>query len=162
MGSLQMVATMIERTVAGIVIAVQTLGSHRNPPGPAISIIRTVQRHEQLEQLRFVAGSQATVGISTGTTTASAASNTIFLGLPKRKAVTQARNDGAIVSVTREQELWAMALWVDREHGKDGERFNTQRVLHFDVIGHERGKQLWMDVARKFVELRSSVSAAPN
>ncbi|MFK4002986.1 DUF6961 family protein [Qipengyuania sp. NPDC077563] len=106
--------------------------------------------------------SQATVDISIGTTTVSGASNTIFLGLPKRKAVTQANDDGAIVSVTREQELWAMALWVDREHGEDGEHFITERVLHFEEIGDKGGKQLWMDVARKFVELRSSVAAAPN
>ena len=55
-----------------------------------------------------------------------------------------------------------MALWVDREHGADGERFITERVLHFDAIGDKGGKQLWMDVARKFVELRSTVSAVPN
>ena len=67
------------------------------------------------------------------------------------------RGDGAIVSVTREQELW-----VDREHGEDGERFITERVLHFEQIGDKGGKQLWMDVARKFVELRSIVSAVPN
>lgn len=55
-----------------------------------------------------------------------------------------------------------MALWVGREHGAEGERFITERVLHFDAIGDKGGKQLWMDLARKFVELRSSVSAAPN
>ena len=157
-----MVVTTIAKTAAGIVIAGQRLGCHRNPPAPAIPTIRTAQQHEQLEQLRFVAVSQATVGISIGTTTVSGASNTIFLGLPKRKAVTQANDDGAIVSVTREQELWAMALWVDREHGEDGEHFITERVLHFEEIGDKGGKQLWMDVARKFVELRSSVAAAPN
>ena len=76
--------------------------------------------------------------------------------------MTRVRGDGAIVSVTREQELWAMALWVDREHGADGERFIIERVLNFDAIGDKGGKQLWMDVARKFVELRSTISAAPN
>ena len=86
----------------------------------------------------------------------------MYLGLPKRKAVTNANDDGAIVSVTREQELWAMALWVDREHGEDDERFITERVLHFDAIGDEGGKLLWMDVARRFVELQGSISATPN
>ena len=115
-----------------------------------------------VEPFPFVAVSQAMVDISLGTTTASAARNTIFLGLPKRKAVTQANDDGAIVSVAREQELWAMALWVDREHGKEGEHFITERVPHFEKIGDKGGKQLWMDVARKFVKLRNSVSAPPN
>ena len=72
------------------------------------------------------------------------------------------RDNGAIVSVTREQELWAMALWVDREHGESGERFITERILHFDAIGDEGGKRLWMDVARRFVELQGNISAAPN
>ena len=55
-----------------------------------------------------------------------------------------------------------MALWVDREHGEDGERFITERVLHFDASGDDGGKQLWMDVARRLVKLRTSASAAPN
>ena len=101
-------------------------------------------------------------GISTGTTTASGASKATYLGPPKRIAVTRVRDDGAIVSVTREQNLWAMALRVDHEYGEDGERFITERVLHFDEIGHKAGKQLWMDVARRFVEIQSSDSATLN
>ena len=84
------------------------------------------------------------------------------LGPCERLSVTLVRGDGGIVSMTREHELWAMALWVEREHGKDGERFNTERVLHFNAIGDEGGKQLWMDVARRFVELQDSISVAPN
>jgi hypothetical protein len=30
---------------------------------------------------------------------------------------------GVLVTITGEQEIWAMALWVDREHGEDAERF---------------------------------------
>jgi hypothetical protein len=55
-----------------------------------------------------------------------------------------------------------MALWVDREHGEGGERFITERVLHFDAIRNKGGKQLWMEVARKFVELQASISGTPN
>mgnify|MGYP000166805683 FL=1 len=77
MGSLQMVVTMIERMAVGIVIAGRMLGSHRNPPGPAISTIRTAPQHVKLEQLRFGAVSQATVGISIETMTASAASRNL-------------------------------------------------------------------------------------
>lgn len=66
------------------------------------------------------------------------------------------------MAVTREQEIWAMALWVDREHGEDAEEFIAQRVLHFDADGDHGGKQLWMDVARRYVELRESVKATPN
>jgi hypothetical protein len=55
-----------------------------------------------------------------------------------------------------------MALWVDREHGEEGERFIAERVLHFDSEGDDGGKQLWMDVARRFIELRASISSSPN
>ena len=55
-----------------------------------------------------------------------------------------------------------MALWVDREHGEDGERFITERVLHFDANGDKGGKQLWVDVARRFVESQGRISATPN
>ncbi len=61
-----------------------------------------------------------------------------------------------VMAVTHEQELWAMALWVDREHGEDGERFIAERVLHFDVEGDDGSKQLWSDVARRFIHLKQS------
>jgi hypothetical protein len=66
------------------------------------------------------------------------------------------------MAVTREQELWAIALWVDREHGEDGERFIAERVLHFDTEGDDGGRQLWMNVARRFVELKTSMNADPH
>jgi hypothetical protein len=69
---------------------------------------------------------------------------------------------GLVMAVTREQELWAMALWVDREHSEEGERFIAERVQHFDAEGGDGGKQLWMDVARRFVELKTTMSAASN
>lgn len=68
----------------------------------------------------------------------------------------------AKMSVTREQELWAIALWVDREHGKDGERFIAERVLHFDAEGDEGGKQLWMDVARRYIQLKEADALSPH
>lgn len=64
--------------------------------------------------------------------------------------------------VTREHELWALALWVDQEHGDGGEQFITERVLQFDAIGNKGGKDLWMDVARRFVRFRSCVTRAAN
>lgn len=66
------------------------------------------------------------------------------------------------MAVTREQELWAMAIWVDREHGNEGERYIAERVLHFDAQGDDGGKQLWMGVARRYVALQATMDAAPN
>ncbi|NJS15685.1 MAG: hypothetical protein HC788_15200 [Sphingopyxis sp.] len=55
-----------------------------------------------------------------------------------------------------------MALWIDREEGDEGDRFIAERVLHFDAEGNEGGKQLWMDVARRFAGLRQDLPGCPN
>ncbi len=66
------------------------------------------------------------------------------------------------MTVTREQEIWAIALWVDREHGEDAERFIAERVLHFECQGDDGGQELWMNVARRYVELRDAIMTEPN
>ena len=66
------------------------------------------------------------------------------------------------MTVTREQEVWAMALWVDREHGQDAEEFIAGKVLHFVERGDDGGKKLWEEVARRYVQLREAPPAEPN
>lgn len=66
------------------------------------------------------------------------------------------------MNVTRERELWALALWIDHEQGDEGERFIAERVLHFDAEGNEGGKQLWIDVARRFTGLRQKSPSCPH
>ncbi|MBX7514906.1 hypothetical protein K3179_10170 [Qipengyuania sp. GH38] len=66
------------------------------------------------------------------------------------------------MTITREQEIWAMALWVDREHGEDAEQFIAGRVLHFESVDDPGGQNLWMQVARRYVELRDALTAEPN
>lgn len=66
------------------------------------------------------------------------------------------------MTITREQEIWAMALWVDREHGEDAEQFIAERVLHFEESGEKRGKELWLQVARRYVEVRDVLMTQPN
>ena len=58
------------------------------------------------------------------------------------------------MTITREQEIWAMALWVDREHGEDAEECIAGKVLHFEHLGDEGGQKLWMQVARRYLQLR--------
>lgn len=67
-----------------------------------------------------------------------------------------------VMAVTRQQELWAIALWVDREHEEEGEQFIAERVLHFDALGDDDGKQLWMDVARRYIALKSAANGEVN
>jgi len=57
------------------------------------------------------------------------------------------------MTVTREQEVWALALWVDREHGSEAEEFIAGKVLHFVEQDDEGGKKLWEQVARRYVQL---------
>jgi len=66
------------------------------------------------------------------------------------------------VTVTREQEVWAMALWVDREHGEEAEQFIAGKVLHFVERGDDGGRKLWEEVARRYVQLREAHTAEPN
>lgn len=66
------------------------------------------------------------------------------------------------MTVTREQELWALALWVEREHADDGEKFIAERVLLFDAEGNIDGRQLWMGVARRFARLRMAATRNAN
>jgi hypothetical protein len=66
------------------------------------------------------------------------------------------------VNVTREQEVWAMALWVDREHGEEAEQFIAGKVLHFVEQGDDGGRKLWEEVARRYVQLRKAHTAEPN
>ena len=66
------------------------------------------------------------------------------------------------MTVTREQEVWAMALWVDHEHGDEAENFIAGKVLHFVERGDDGGRKLWEEVARRYVHLREAQSAAMN
>lgn len=66
------------------------------------------------------------------------------------------------MTVTREQEVWAMALWVDREHGEEAEDFIAGKVLHFVERGDDGGRKLWEKVARRYVQLREAHTAEPN
>jgi hypothetical protein len=66
------------------------------------------------------------------------------------------------MTVTRDQELWALALWVEREQGDEAERFIAERVLHFELEADEGGKQLWLEVARRFIQLRSAPERIAN
>lgn len=66
------------------------------------------------------------------------------------------------MTISREQEIWAMALWVDREHGDDAEQFIAAKVLHFESVDDRGGQDLWMQVARRYVELRDALTTEPN
>lgn len=66
------------------------------------------------------------------------------------------------MAMASEQELWAVALWVEREHAEWGEQFIAERVLHFDQVGNSAGRDLWMNIARRFSNLQLTATRIPN
>ena len=59
--------------------------------------------------------------------------------------------------MTRDQELWGMALWVERQHGTEaGDAFIADRIDHFSNARDEGGVDLWSAVAERFNKLQLS------
>lgn len=50
--------------------------------------------------------------------------------------------------VTRKQEIWALALWVERTHGELGASFIAERIAHFEAEGSPQAVALWDQVAK--------------
>ncbi len=59
----------------------------------------------------------------------------------------------ADVTLTREQELWGMALWVEKAHGDRGPDFIAEKIVALARSGEEDGARLWRDVAHRFDSL---------
>lgn len=55
--------------------------------------------------------------------------------------------------MTRDQELWAMALHVERHHGADGPRFIAEQIERNAAAGEQGGVDLWEAVGRRFSQL---------
>jgi len=47
-----------------------------------------------------------------------------------------------------DRELWACALQVERQHGKDAPRFVAQRIGALAELGDEAGIATWKAIAR--------------
>ena len=54
------------------------------------------------------------------------------------------------VTLTREQEFWGVALWVEKTHGNRGLSFIAGKINALAQSGEEDGAQLWREVARRF------------
>lgn len=58
------------------------------------------------------------------------------------------------MTMTRDKELWALALWVEKHHGVDGPRFIAEKVGRFALDGEMGAVELWRDVAARFDQLQ--------
>jgi hypothetical protein len=65
----------------------------------------------------------------------------------------RARDLVAILTLTRDQELWGMALWVEKTHGDAGAEFIAAKIEDLTRSGEHGGVQLWRAVDRRFREL---------
>lgn len=52
--------------------------------------------------------------------------------------------------MTSEQELWALALWVEKHHGNDGPNHIAEQVTRLAEAGDFEGVTMWLKVADRF------------
>ena len=60
---------------------------------------------------------------------------------------------GALLTLTRDQELWGMALWVEKHHGDAGGEFIASKIDQLNRAGAQDGARLWQNVARRYEQL---------
>lgn len=68
----------------------------------------------------------------------------------------------AVPNVTREQELWALALHIEHKHGADGPRYIAERIGKFAMKGDQGGVDLWKEVARRYEQMISRQISTQN
>ena len=55
--------------------------------------------------------------------------------------------------LNRDQELWAVALWVEKNHGEEGAAFIAKQIQRLSNEGDEAGIATWKTVAERFDQL---------
>ena len=55
--------------------------------------------------------------------------------------------------VTRDQELWALALWVEKHHGGSGAKFIAGKLAQLEEQGETGGVKMWRQVWRRYADL---------
>lgn len=56
--------------------------------------------------------------------------------------------------MTRDQELWGVALWVERTHGDNGPGHIAEQIARLTGAGDEDGIAMWRAVAERYDKLR--------
>lgn len=57
------------------------------------------------------------------------------------------------MALTRDMEIWGMALWVEKTHGDNGWFHIAQEQDRLLAAGDFDGVKLWREVAKRFEEL---------
>ena len=61
--------------------------------------------------------------------------------------------------MNRDQQLWGVALWVEREHGDDGPAYIADQVTCLALIGDVSGVAMWRKVAERYDQLQRGAAA---
>lgn len=59
--------------------------------------------------------------------------------------------------MTLDRELWAIALWVEKNHGTDGPNHIAQQVTRLAEAGNFAGAAMWREVAATRLFLAASL-----
>ena len=58
--------------------------------------------------------------------------------------------------MTPEQQVWAVALWVEKHHGEDGPTYIAEQIGRLALAGDEAGVAMWRRVAARYSELKQA------
>jgi len=61
--------------------------------------------------------------------------------------------------LNRDQELWAVALWVEKSHGDQGTTYISGQIERLASVNDDGGVAMWREVADRFVRLRRNPGA---
>ncbi len=61
--------------------------------------------------------------------------------------------------LNRDQELWAVTLWVERNHSEEGTAYIAQQIQRLSNEGDEAGIATWKAVAECFDQLSCQSSS---
>lgn len=61
------------------------------------------------------------------------------------------------MALTRDHEIWAMALWVEKHHQADGHAYIADRIATLEAEGAPGGVALWKKVEQRYSRLRGTL-----
>jgi hypothetical protein len=59
------------------------------------------------------------------------------------------------MTLTREKEIWAIALCVEKHHGNDGDLYVAQQMDRLVAEGELDGMAMWRQLAERFRRLKT-------
>lgn len=62
--------------------------------------------------------------------------------------------------MNREQELWAIALWIEQNHPGDAAEYIGQQVRRLTTASDQAGIAMWMAVAGRYDALQHQTAHA--